>query len=389
MAVTYPQSPSWARSHPRMMAVVNGIMAVLRYLLFFRWVVDIARWLINTGGNVAESAFLLATVYVTINTVAHLLVAWVRPPNVILTLNQVSVIAFSVLPELIIFAAIKTTFDHFKLAAATKRIDAWAWAIAYVLPTSVFLYLTIATISSFVSVEAVSASAPQATGAMLVTRCLAGWSYGMLQMLFVKIGHEGYSNLFERLHAEIAALGEALNTRDALNATLHAEVVTLKEQAIERRAAWKEITHAEETEGQSERSTDEGEVVSIEESTEEIARKARGKECIPGAKPERHLGLSEEANMVALQYENALSWLTASGSTVSLKTASETMNVSMKLLRNRVESKKIRATKNKEIVYKESVIEWAIAELISRGSSKIVHLRAVRNEEDTGAESSG
>src|SRR5205807_1368747 len=149
-------------------------------VFFFRWVVDLARWLIDTGGNIAESAFLLATVYVTINTVAHMLVAWVLPQNVILTLNQVSVIAFSVLPELIIFAAIKVTFDHFKMAFATKRIDAWAWAIAYVLPTIVFLFLTVATISSFVSVEAISVNAPQATGLMLVVRCLAGWSYGML-----------------------------------------------------------------------------------------------------------------------------------------------------------------------------------------------------------------
>jgi hypothetical protein len=64
------------------------------------------------------------------------------------------------------------------------------------------------------------------------------------------------------------------------------------------------------------------------------------------------------------------------------------MNLSMKLLRHRVESKRIRATKNKEIVYKESVIEWAISEVISKESAKIVHLKALRNEEDTSGESS-
>jgi hypothetical protein len=191
------------------------------------------------------------------------------------------------------------------------------------------------------------------------------------------------------LRAEMAALGEALNTRDALIAAPHTEMVTLKEQAIGRKAAGKETTRAEEIEGQSEGSTDEGAAVSIEESSEESAGKAPGKERISGVKSERHLGLSEEANMVALHYENALSWLTASGTTVSLKMVSESLNVSMKLLRNRVESKRIRATRNKEVVYKESVIEWAIVELISKESAKIVHLRAVRNEEDAGVESSG
>src|SRR5579871_1700641 len=79
--------------------LVHGCVVTFRYVFFFQWVVTIARWLITTGGNIAESAFLVATVYVTVNTVAHMLVVWLLPANVIVTLNQVSVIAFSVLPE--------------------------------------------------------------------------------------------------------------------------------------------------------------------------------------------------------------------------------------------------------------------------------------------------
>jgi len=160
-----------------------------------------------------------------------------------------------------------------------------------------------------------------------------------------------------------------------------------KEKAMEGKAAWKEVTKSEETEGQAEQDTDELEVVSVEESTEEPARKASGKKHASEVKRERQFELSDEANLIAMHYESTLSWLTASPSTVSLKVVSETMNLSMKLLRNRVESKRIRATKNKEIVYKESVIEWAMSEVIPKESAKIVHLKALRNEEDTSGES--
>ncbi|BCL81731.1 hypothetical protein ccbrp13_41960 [Ktedonobacteria bacterium brp13] len=146
---------------------------------------------------------------------AHKLVVWVLPDTAIVTANQVSVIAFSVLPELIIFSALKITYDHWKMVQSTKRIDAWVWAIAYTIPTLVFLVMTILTITRFVNVEAVSTNAPQATGVMLVVRCLAGWGFGMLQMLWAKLGHEGYSNLFARLRSEIAALVATLKDRAA------------------------------------------------------------------------------------------------------------------------------------------------------------------------------
>ncbi|MGH2506051.1 MAG: hypothetical protein ACRDHZ_01305 [Ktedonobacteraceae bacterium] len=213
--VTGAMAPSAKRFHVQhIVDWLKVIRSVFVYIFFFQWVVDLARWLVTTGGNIAESAFLLATVYVTINTVAHQLVLWVMPASVIVTVNQISVIAFSVLPELIIFAAIKVTFDHGKMALLTKRIDSWVWAVLYFVPTAVFLVLTVVTISSFVSVEATNVNAPQATGLMLVIRCLAGWSYGMLQMLWAKLGYEGYSDLFTRLRSEIAGLTETLKLRD-------------------------------------------------------------------------------------------------------------------------------------------------------------------------------
>jgi hypothetical protein len=104
-------------------------------------------------------------------------------------------------------------------------------------------------------------------------------------------------------------------------------------------------------------------------------------------KPEWQHEQTAEENLLAMHYANARSWLMASGSTVPLKTVAETMNLSMKLLNNRVAKKRIRATKNKGIVYKRSVVTWAIDELLPKESATILHFKAQSNAETYGRES--
>jgi hypothetical protein len=146
-------------------------------------------------------------------------------------------------------------------------------------------------------------------------------------------------------------------------------IASLKDKAIEGKAAWKEVTArdetGEETDAQSERNTDELEAVPGGET---------------GGKQEGHFEPTEEANIIINQYPNTRSWLTAGPSTVPLKVVSETMNLSMKTLNNRVAKKQIRATKNRAIVYKSSLVRWAIAEVIPEESKKVIHLNAVRND---------
>ena len=164
-------------------------------------------------------------------------------------------------------------------------------------------------------------------------------------------------------------------------------ITTLKERAIEGKEAWKEITKKEETSQESERqgeqSRDEPEEATSVESAEHAIRNTADTEEETTEQPERHVAQSKEAKIIASRYEKAVSWLSTSGSTVPLRTVSETMNLSMKLLHHRVETRQIRATKNKAIVYKSSVIQWAIAEIIPKERTKIVHLNAVRKAEET------
>ena len=161
-------------------------------------------------------------------------------------------------------------------------------------------------------------------------------------------------------------------------------ITTIKEKAIEGKVAWKEVTRSEdfeetkseepdeETHVQEERNTDELEAETGEENSTHHEQKFEG---------------TEEATILAKQYPKTSSWLTDGRPTVALKVVSETMNLSMKMLNNRVAKRQIRATKNKSIIYKSSLIKWAMEEIIPEESKKIVHLNAARIEADTMAES--
>lgn len=97
--------------------------------------------------------------------------------------------------------------------------------------------------------------------------------------------------------------------------------------------------------------------------------------------------LSDEESRVAKRYPKTLSWLNTSGTTVSLKEVVATMNVSTKLLHNRVASKDIRATRNKEIVFKDSVIAWAIAELLPTETKQATRSKANKAEAESSQDS--
>jgi hypothetical protein len=191
---------------------MKTIGVVFRYMTSGQFIVDFVRELVKIAGNVSESAFLLATVYVTINNVAHLLVSWIFPSTWISVANQMSVIAFSVLPELIVASAILTCYDHWYCYSQTKSKGPLMWALAYTLPTSVFAVMTVVTLTSFVSVEATTNISPTATGLSLVVRCLAGWSYALTQMIYCQRGKIGYAHHLKKMKGEIDTMKGHLST---------------------------------------------------------------------------------------------------------------------------------------------------------------------------------
>jgi hypothetical protein len=138
----------------------------------------------------------------------------------------------------------------------------------------------------------------------------------------------------------------------------------------------------QENERKEEHNTDTFKAVTVEERTEESTRQGQNtvseSDHIPQKKPARN----QEEKTEEMTEENLPSWLSTSGSTISLVEVSQEMKIHLRTLRNRVEKKEIRATKNKDIVYKTSLIEWMKREGYLQETSKIVLLNIPQNEEE-------
>jgi hypothetical protein len=115
-------------------------------------------------------------------------------------------------------------------------------------------------------------------------------------------------------------------------------------------------THANQTLSASDASIIAGEI--IEESKQETAtQREESAEESSTQREENDEGNGDE-NTEEFSKENLPSWLAMGASTISLRTVNEHTQISIRKLRNRVESRQIRATKNKDIVYKDSLIAW-------------------------------
>lgn len=174
------------------------------YIFNGHFIVSLVRWMTVTSGNVGESAFLLATLWVIVNAVGHVLLTWMLSTHTIELINYLALIAFSALPELMIIPVIATCFSHWVLFSQEKNKSACVWAILYTIPSVIFLIMTILTITMFVSTGGNSFA--MASGWQIVIRCLSGWMYAAVNMLFQKLGEPHYASRMTTKDAEIERL---------------------------------------------------------------------------------------------------------------------------------------------------------------------------------------
>jgi len=186
-----------------------------KYIFNGHFMVSFVRWMTLTGGNVAESAFLLATLWVTINAVAHPLLAQILPTTTIEVVNYLAITAFSIVPELIIIPLIITCYSHWSLFVRRRNKSALLWSVLFTVPALVFLVVTVTTIASFVSAKGTIDI--QLNGAQLVIRCLSGWWFSTVNMLFAQAGKQQYADMLDSKDEEIKRLEEKIKRQKLEN----------------------------------------------------------------------------------------------------------------------------------------------------------------------------
>jgi len=199
---SFVQQSSWCERHPMLTRGARTALAAFYYTVNGHIIVDFGRWLILYCGRVSETAMLLATLWVTGTFVAPDLTN--KLGATALTLSSLSLIAFSLLPEVILFSAIITTYQHWQnVYQSEHRAGPVTWAVLYTLPTAMFFGMTVYTICSFVGEHG---HIQQATGAALVLRCLAGWFYSLVGLIHAGINKRSPLVVEQQYTAPVAAI---------------------------------------------------------------------------------------------------------------------------------------------------------------------------------------
>jgi hypothetical protein len=189
------------------MAAWRGFRWLCGYILHGHIIVDLGHWVVVTAGHIAETAMLFATLWVTATNVAPKLT---NPLPIAPTLSSISLMVFSLLPEIILFSAIITSYQYWYAAIRQKNPQGWMWAVLFTLPTLIFFVMTVVTISSFAGT---GGDVQQATGGALVVRCLAGWFYALISLIRAKMPSSGVATMTQAVPAPVvdyAALALAL-----------------------------------------------------------------------------------------------------------------------------------------------------------------------------------
>lgn len=178
---------AWQRlmqKYPTIGWILQCVGDLLGYFTNGQILVDLWRWAILTSGNVSEAALMFAALWITAASVEPDAINAI-PYGIPGMLSAGSMFALTLLPEIVVYAAIATCYDHWRntFIDEAHRGAHCTWAVLYSLPTLTFLIMTIYTLCSFVSIGHTFAAPPF----ILTARCLAGWSYGVVGLIHATI----------------------------------------------------------------------------------------------------------------------------------------------------------------------------------------------------------
>src|SRR6266567_6528108 len=120
--------------HPNLHGSLSITGEVAGFFLNGHAVVKAGHWVVVTAGRIAETALLFATLWITaVNISPDFITQMAGGARNVSTLNALSLMAFSLLPEVIVFSAIIITYEHWQRFFRDQRAvnPAWVWGTLY------------------------------------------------------------------------------------------------------------------------------------------------------------------------------------------------------------------------------------------------------------------
>ena len=310
------------------------------------WIVAIVTQMIITAGNVAESAFLLATLWVLINIAGHTLITWVVDPHTMILINNLCSIAFAALPELLFLGVTKTCIGHFLTAFKRRDKVAVTWAILYLIPAISFGIITVYVLS--IASKYGLQMAIDLGEQWLIVRYLSGLFYAIIHSIDTAFAKPHFASQMAGKDAEIESLENAL-----------------KQKQVEMNQAKVRFDNALKTANSNFKTAMEAKQTEFDYRLNEILDQAKVQiEQLQNqleAKNEQVQKLSERASSLTSQglenYPKVISELIDRGvKTVSVDDLSALTGISKRRI---VNAKSLqRHSRNKDLIMVNSAIEW-------------------------------
>lgn len=203
--------------------VCSYIAVACDYIFNGHVILGAARWAITVGGRVATSILFFAALWVAGRSteplsMAHMLA--IIPGGIKASqVDHLAILAFTLLPEVLLLGAGLTTIDQWVLVRRKGGIN-WVWAFIYSPFTAVFLGIAIYTFTSFITGSGAGMSVTGKADTATVIRALAGWGYALLELIHAGVsqryGHADNANTPAQPTIDIQALiNDALTAQAA------------------------------------------------------------------------------------------------------------------------------------------------------------------------------
>jgi hypothetical protein len=203
-------------------------------LLTWSWAKRLLYWLIISAGTMSELTFLIASLWISLNSSVHQFVLKFMNTDINTNITSLATAGYVALPELILGLACVTTIGHVKMFLYSLKHEpgqkpkpnyiALIWAVLYGLPTLVFLVLSVFTLGSAVSSNSFELPTPLA-----VTRAIAGYMFAFTSLLYWKLGDPQEA---ERLAAKDSTIVSLQEEKDRSIETLTKEKDELQTKLI-------------------------------------------------------------------------------------------------------------------------------------------------------------
>jgi hypothetical protein len=174
--------------HPNVAGLLAIAGEVAGWFLNGHFLVWLGQKVISISGRVAETALLFAVLWISGTSVAPGLIELFMSAKTMQYLVWLALIVLALIPEIILGNSIINAAGHWQNVASERHnVMAWVWAILFTIPTVLFLILTALTLNALVSD---GGNFVQASNGLVGMRCFAGWTYGLLALVYAGIGRK-------------------------------------------------------------------------------------------------------------------------------------------------------------------------------------------------------